>query len=428
MTCDQSKFAAFHWLPEEDPANIIEISSDDDEEIAQTALPHPEQVETTPEGSAQLCRKWRLLTTNTEPEPSAEAKAKAAAFRRSIRTSIPIHFLNGPLRLRIRAAAICMLETAMSSGATLNAVYIDDNCLPAWPGRVWDSETQSLHEVLQSRLSECLDAQELGRSLSAAIIEIGNWRLQEAVALGLQLQDLTIGENLLPTWPGRDDGSSTSTSTSTSTSDGDVAASDHETMMEIGSSVHSNDLPPPPQSTSQAAAHQRHPTSAWSSDTDSTDDSEPERPASDYDDEVSLFNFVSQNPAADGDDDDDAPLSNVVHGVDVHGGPFHDGGDGDAVDFEVYVAEDDSDVEQLPEAELLIDEEAFAHHHHLADVVEVELADSGIYCVVPCEVRPADDDELLEVPVEVEEAHSLEEAITVPSEGEAQASADWVVI
>ncbi|KAM3461245.1 hypothetical protein MY5147_005996 [Beauveria neobassiana] len=403
MACDQSKFAAFHCLPEEDPANIIEISSDDEEEIAQSALPHLEQVETTPE----------------ETEPSAEAKAKAAAFRRTIRTSIPVHFLNDPVRQRIRAAAICMLETAMSSGTTLDAVYIDDNCLPAWPGRVWDPKAQSLHEAMQSRLAECLDAQELGRSLSAAIIEIGNWRLQEAVALGLQLQDLTIGENLLPTWPGRDGGGS---------SPGDAAASDDETMMEIGSSVHSNDLAPPPRSTSRAAAHQRHPTSAWSSDTDSTYDSESERPASDYDDdEVSLFNFVvSQNPAAD-DDDESAPLNNVVHGVDVYGGPFREGG-GDPVDFEVYAAENDPDVEQLPEAELLIDEEAFAHHHHLEDAVEIEIADSEIYCVVPCQVQSSNAAELLELPGEAEEAHSLEEVMTVPREGEAQASADWVVI
>ncbi|KAM3509316.1 hypothetical protein MY10362_000651 [Beauveria mimosiformis] len=409
MTCGQSNFAAFHWLPEEDAENIIEISSDDEKETTQTALPHPEQVETTPE----------------DPEPSAAAKAKAAAFRRTIKTSIPIHFLNDPVRLRIRAAAICMLEIAMSSGTALEAVYIDENCLPAWPGRVWDPEDQSLHEVIQSRLAECLDAQELGRCLSAAIIEIGNWRLQEAVALGLQLQDLTIGENLLPTWPDRDGGNNPNSSSS----DGDAAASDNETMMEIGSSVHSNDLPPPPQPTSQAAAHQCHPTSAWSSDTDSTDDSESERPASDYDDEVSLFNFVSQNPTADDEGDADAPLSNVVHGVDVYGGPpFREGAPGDPVDFEVYAAVDDPDVEQLPEAELLIDEEAFAHHHHLADVVEIELADSDIYCVVPTEIRSADGAELLEVPGEAEEAHSLKGVITVPSEGETQASTDWVVI
>ncbi|KAK8140820.1 hypothetical protein G3M48_001780 [Beauveria asiatica] len=417
MTCGQSNFAAFHWLPEEDPANIIEISSDDEKEIAQTALPHPEQVETTPE----------------DPEPStaaaaaAAAEAKAAAFRRTIRTSIPIHFLNDAVRLRIRATAICMLETAMSSGTTLDAVYIDDNCLPAWPGRVWDPEDQSLHEVIQSRLAECLDAQELGRSLSAAIIEIGNWRLQEAVALGLQLQDLTIGENLLPTWPGRDGGNSSSSSSSSS--DGDAAASDNETMMEIGSSVHSNDLPPPPQPTSQAAAHQCHPTSAWSSDTDSTYDSESEHPTSDYDDEVSLFNFVSQNLMVDDEGDADAPLSNVVHGVDVHGGPPFFEAAGDPVDFEVYAAVDDPDVEQLPEAELVIDEEAFAHHHHhLADVVEIELADGDIYCVVPEEIRSAGGAELREAPGEAEEAHALEEVMTVPGEGEAQASADWVVI
>ncbi|KAM3562387.1 hypothetical protein ARSEF4850_002777 [Beauveria asiatica] len=421
MTCGQSNFAAFHWLPEEDAANIIEISSDDEEEIAQTALPHPEQVETTPE----------------DPEPStaaaaaAAAVAKAAAFRRTIRTSIPIHFLNDAVRLRIRATAICMLETAMSSGTTLDAVYIDDNCLPAWPGRVWDPEDQSLHEVIQSRLAECLDAQELGRSLSAAIIEIGNWRLQEAVALGLQLQDLTIGENLLPTWPGRDGGNSSSSSSSRR-SDGDAAASDNETMMEIGSSVHSNDLPPPPRPTSQAAAHQCHPTSAWSSDTDSTYDSESEHPASDHDDEVSLFNFVSQNPTADdeGDADADAPLSNVVHGVDVHGGPPFCEAAGDPVDFAVYAAVDDPDVEQLPEAELVIDEEAFAHHHHhhLADVVEIELADGDVYCVVPEEIGSAGGAELREAPGEAEEAHALEEVMTVPGEGEAQASADWVVI
>ncbi|OAA69171.1 hypothetical protein LEL_10047 [Akanthomyces lecanii RCEF 1005] len=414
MTYDHTAFDAFHWLPEENPANIVEISSDDDNDKKPPVLSYPRHVDEPPK----------------EVEQTAEAKAASAAFRTAIGTSIPFYFTDMAVRQKIRASGIRMLEIAVRSGIALDALFIDDNCLPGWPYRYWDPEVQSLHEVIQSRLAECQDAQELGSRLREAVVQLGNDRIQEAILLGLELGDMSIGEDLLPTWETGDQN--------------DTWDDEDDTIMGVESAVDSEHVSPPTtdsveeKATDAAATHEPQPPSAWSSDSESN---EPESECELYDDEISLFNFLCQHPVIE-ENDEDAPLRNIVHDVDVVGSSFDGSG---SVDFEVYLAQDDSDIEQLPEVELAIDEDAFAHHYDLADVIDLELAGGGIYWVKPREEQvdkeaPEDEEadeemeelEELEVPEctmeSPEEEGSLDEPMTPPSAAGPEALAGWIVI
>lgn len=365
--------------------------------------------------------------TSIEVEQSAEAKTASAAFRKAVGTSIPFYFADTGMRQKIRACGIRMLEIAVSSGVALSSLSIDDNCLPAWPYRYWDPEVQSLHEAIQSRLEECQAAQELGPKLRAAIVQLGNDRIREAIQLGLELGDISVGEDLLPTWE-RGDGSG-------------AGDDDADTVMDAESSVSSEDVSPrardkfEEKATDAVAMHKRQPSSAWSSDTESD---APESECELYDDEISLFNFLCEHPVIE-DDDGDAPLRNIVHDVDVVGSSFDGSG---PVDFQVYLAQDDPDVDQLPGVELAIDEEAFAYHYHLEDVIDVDLVDGGIYWVEPQEkesdteaanATEADEEmQELEVPectMETpEEEDSLDEPMTPPRAAETEVSAGWVMI
>ncbi|OAR01493.1 hypothetical protein LLEC1_03099 [Akanthomyces lecanii] len=409
MAYHHTTFDAFHWLPEENPANIVDISSDDDNDKKQPALSYP------------------INETPKEVEQSAEAKAASAAFRKAIGASIPLHLIDIDVRHKIQACGMRMLKIAVSWSIALEAVFIDDNCLPAWPYRYWDPEVQSIHDAIQQRLTECQNALELGSNLREVVVQLGNKRIQEAITLGLELRDMMIGEDLLPTWQSRD-GSG-------------AVVEDDDTIIDADSSVHSQDATPLSTDSAEenpadeAATQERQPPSAWSSDSDS-DEAEPEGEA--YDDEISVYNFLCEHPVIE-EADDEAPLRNIVHDVDVFGSAVDGSG---PVDFEVYLAQDDPDIELLPEVELAIDGDAFAHHYHLADVIDVELVDGGIYWVKPGEEKPDEDEtdekkveeemEELEVPECVmespEEEDSPDEPMTPPSAAETEAAAGWVVV
>ncbi|OAA72424.1 hypothetical protein ISF_01497 [Cordyceps fumosorosea ARSEF 2679] len=409
MTYNRTSFDAYHWLPEENPANIIEIPTDEEDNTHTSGLPYADPVDEAPQ----------------ETEPSAEAKAASTAFRDAIRRSMPVYLMSFHVREYLRGTAVPLLEMAICSGVELAAVSIDDNGLPTWPGlHSWDPEAHSLHHVLQARLFECRDVEAVvnARRVLPALVQLGNERLAEAVALDLRLSDLTIGLDLLPTWGGRD---------------GDEAS---VTTIETGSSVHSDDMPPP-WSTAEAEAdrvaaeEEAQLPSAWSSDTDSSDADAAPEPASECDDEVSLFNFVNENPTFE-ELSGEVPLTHIIHDVEVYGAASV--ACGHTLDFGVYLArDDDSDVDELPEVELAVDEETFAHHYHLADAIDVELAGEGIYCVIPRgEAAAAEVAEKLEEVSECtmdsteegEEGSSANEPVTPTSAGDGQVQTDWIVL
>ncbi|KAJ6787070.1 hypothetical protein PWT90_10207 [Aphanocladium album] len=426
MTFETNSFNHFHLLPEENP---IEISSDESDAGDDSA------------GRTIIAQQEQFQPRSEEPEKSVISRAASAAFRAAIGNSIPFLFIETDLRKSIQISGNRILDIATALGVNLDAVSIDSNCLPSWPDRAWDPEVQSLHQTIQSRLMERQNAEELGPTMRNTIVKLGNERIEEALQLGLELRHLAIGDDLLPTWPDRDHACESEAD--------NFNCSDDITIMDVDESVHSDDstlhgtrAAVVDQLEVEAGADIR-PQSAWNSETESDDDceSDPE-PESDYDDEISLFNFVSQQPVViepednDDDEEEEVPLRNIIHDVDVFGASFN----GLPVDFEVYLAQNDPDAEQLPEVEMAIEEEGFEHHHHLADAVDIELADSAIYWTVTHEGGEEEEEQHVEAPgLEDVPEYTTESTLggssmepATPNSGgietEAEVPAGWIMI
>lgn len=90
------------------------------------------------------------------------------------------------------------LEQARESGVSINDIFVSEDCLPTWPGCTWDPSTESLHDIIQSRLATREEAQQAGKLVREDIIWKTALKLDEARARGLALEDVHIGLNLLP--------------------------------------------------------------------------------------------------------------------------------------------------------------------------------------------------------------------------------------
>lgn len=90
------------------------------------------------------------------------------------------------------------LEEAKQKGITLNDISIGDDCLATWSGRTWDPDTGSLHDALQEDALNLLEAQEASSMVRRDLIQKSNRKLDEARGLGIALEDIQIGLNLLP--------------------------------------------------------------------------------------------------------------------------------------------------------------------------------------------------------------------------------------
>lgn len=313
---------------------------------------------------------------------------------------------------------------AAYSGASLSEMTMSDDLLPTWPGDQWNSDAESLHEVMQCRLAQHQNAQECDASIRDLIIRLGNERLKEATLLGLALDDLRIGPDLLPTWHSREAGGGNDADDESSSDDEDTVMEDHDTASSSRDVLTSETSFAQPGNASSVLPPRLR--SAWSSDSES----EASLSESDYDDEITLYNFLHEHPVIqEFEEDEEEPLRNIVHNVNVFGSEF----EGKGVDFEVFLVENDSDIEELPEAELAIDGEGFEHHHNLVDEVEVELADHMICCVTSEEgTADAEDvpEELPDTAFTSTEDELPEEAVTPPAEEEpaGMETSDWILI
>jgi hypothetical protein len=84
---------------------------------------------------------------------------------------------------------------------------------------------------------------------------------------------------------------------------------------------------------------------------------------------------------------DEHVYSNMVHDVEMVGGPGHDA----VASLEIFMALDDSDFEDLPEVELAIDKEAFANAYGLEGAVVVHVTDTDMFCLD--KIEECDDDD-----------------------------------
>lgn len=387
----------FRWPTAQQPIEVIEISSDEDEAAPAQKIAKTTSREaafrgiTLPHTTSFPPEKWYLLTTTQHKGAEAEQEAQflSQAFRDCIASHVPLHLIDQQVRQDIRWYADWLLEMAGSEGASIHDVSIDDNCLPTWPGLVWDPEFESLHQVMQRRLMEHQRAEEVSERVRRAIVHLANARLAEARARGVRLRNVVIGADLLPTWPGRDpnaedhgeeDGDADCESSEDGYSDMECPDSVHTDVERSVSSGNTAQTSHHAEEEEEEAAQAMQLSSAWSSD------SESDLSLSEYDDEISLRNFVHGVPTIEESDDEDIQPGNIIFDVDLHRAPV----EGTSLDFEVYLADMDTDVEELLEAELAIEGDGFAHHYHLVDAVDIELADGNVYCIVSQDEMNAD--------------------------------------
>ncbi|KAH7247001.1 hypothetical protein B0J15DRAFT_563966 [Fusarium solani] len=209
-----------------------------------------------------------------------------------------------------------------------------------------------------------------------------NYRLECAKRDGATLADISIGQECLPTWPThtwdpREESLHHNIQSRLLTHE----ASGHASILESeessedpfffgspdtsdafaqsGSSVTTNALPSDPLG----------PDTGSGSDTDVDTDSND---SDGFDDQVSVDNYLSDEPYYSEYDEE----LNVLHGAQIAGlSSFHS-----RIDLEVFLAEDEDEVEDLPEMQMAVDRDSFEHYFGTDGAVDVELDGARLRC------------------------------------------------
>lgn len=134
----------------------------------------------------------------TEAIGENEIATKVNEFRERLLNSLPVNLMTAEFKNYVFYNSNERLEEAKRAGANLADITIGDDCLPTWPGRIWDPSEESLHDFIQAQLASHHEAQQAGKLVCEDIIWKGNRKLDEAKALGLELENIQIGLNLLP--------------------------------------------------------------------------------------------------------------------------------------------------------------------------------------------------------------------------------------
>ncbi|KAL6821244.1 hypothetical protein V8C40DRAFT_280578 [Trichoderma camerunense] len=350
-------------------------------------------------------RKIRRRSKIPEPqrnEADTEATQGQPTFAEFLSRTLPSRLISGDVAKYIQRESNVRLETARREGITLDTIFIGMDCLPTWIGMHWDPQRESLHCAIQDRLMDVEVSSTLGDVLRKDLIEKGNRKLEEARQLGLGIEDITIGKGLLATWNGL--ASSQETAYGLETPPEETRAQpiyDDVQQSSIGTTVQHSPVfgqAETPESDiitiSSATGAPNSPeivydssstydscsdfSSSSSGNSSSTEDDEG------VDDIIHMNNVVNIQPEY-SESDDEAP--HILHDVEVVG-CFEGHPD---VDLEVYLVEDDEEVEGLPELELAIDGDAFIHYFGDEDLMEVEIPGMDLQCSL--DVPPDQSDE-----------------------------------
>jgi hypothetical protein len=132
-----------------------------------------------------------------------------------------------------------------------------------------------------------------------------------------------------------------------------------DAFAQSGSSVTTNALPSDPLG----------PDTGSGSDTDVDTDSND---SDGFDDQVSVDNYLSDEPYYSEYDEE----LNVLHGAQIAGlSSFHS-----RIDLEVFLAEDEDEIEDLPEMQMAVDRYSFEHYFGTDGAVDVELDGARLRC------------------------------------------------
>ncbi|KAF5579975.1 hypothetical protein FPCIR_10805 [Fusarium pseudocircinatum] len=231
------------------------------------------------------------------------------------------------------------LEEAKQKGITLSDISIGDDCLATWTDRTWDPDTASLHDSLQEDALNLLEAQEASVMGAAA---------EEAIPFLLEHNEEDEHHSYPEGGIHEDSDSSEGTFVNLVPED-----SDNDTLM--------------------VTDH------AESTDSDEESDSDMESTVTGNDDdlannEIETSNIFDPEPSYDDPDDYDEP--NIFHGAQVMGVPAQHS----IVDLEVYLAEDEDEVQDLPQLELAIDQESYEHYFGTDGAIDLEIVGGRLIC------------------------------------------------
>ncbi|EFY92014.1 hypothetical protein MAC_01962 [Metarhizium acridum CQMa 102] len=298
-------------------------------------------------GSDQACGTVTRAATGSACDDAQDLAARIEALSESLHNSLPLGLIPYKLAEALRHHSNHRLQLAREQGIKLEHLYIGTDCLPTWSTLYWDPENESLHNTIQMHLLHLQLAQKLGEFLQQQIRDKSNRRLRQALALGIKLENIFIGEcDSLETVVGPIADLSDPGAWQPSDSEGPVSF---------------RDLAP-------------------SNIYDSDEDDEQHHP-----DEIYMNNHVDTQPIY-----DEYGNSNIVHDVEIVGGH----GQHDTVDLGVYMAVDDEEVQDLPEVELAMDRKSFEQHFGDDDAVDVHIPDMEIFCFD--KIEEYDDDDMHE--------------------------------
>ncbi|EEU41926.1 uncharacterized protein NECHADRAFT_86001 [Fusarium vanettenii 77-13-4] len=290
---------------------------------------------------------------STEPLSQDEITARVNEFNELRLNSLPLNLMTPEFKRYIFWHSNHRLERAKRDGATLADISIGQECLPTWPTHTWDPREESLHHNIQSRLLTHEASGHASILIRQDIIWKSNRKLDEARALAHHVSMALYSNN--------DDERTSSQESEESREDlsffGSPDASD--AVAQSGSSVTTNALPSDPLG----------PDTGSGSDTDvDTDSSDSDG----FDDQVSVDNYLSDEPYYSEYDEE----LNVLHGAQIAGlSSFHS-----RIDLEVFLAEDEDEVEDLPEMQMVVDRDSFEQHFGTAGAVDVELHGARLRC------------------------------------------------
>lgn len=319
------------------------------------------------------------------------------AFTEFLSRAAPMRLIATDISDFIQRESNKRLQTAREEGILLDDMYIGQDCLPTWIGMHWDPFKEALHCAVQDRLLDLAIPNLLGDIIREMLVDRGNRKLEEARQLGITLENITIGSDLLAAWgpPLEHDrllGASLEEQPGEPQTNDDMGQSSLETavlrspLFSISPSDESDTISISAEdevASSLGDAHESSSTYDGCSDS-SSDDSSSDEDDESFDDVIRINNALDPQPEY-WESDDDAP--HVLHDVEIVGGP-----DGYSdVDLEVYEAEDDEDAEYLPEIELAIDGDSFISFFGDEGAVDVEIPRMDLRCSL--ETIPRDDGE-----------------------------------
>lgn len=127
-------------------------------------------------------------------------KTQVEAFVKAIDGCMPAKLLPPRHAAYMQDQANARLQQAKFEGVDLGEVRIGEDCLPVWEGFCWGGEVVGFHEHDQARLLQAHVSWELSKLMQTKVVGQGNKKLNEARESGLSLEQVWIGEDLLPKW------------------------------------------------------------------------------------------------------------------------------------------------------------------------------------------------------------------------------------